>query len=375
MSGNEFDSDHEVEFDPFADLDAGIETADGIVTAVQAVEIIDEVLEEMGFEKKPSAEMPDGTGSPEYDAMPPLLFLLEPPMNHVVSKGSVFVYDLETVPDESRFPRPVRVEKIKRPDLAGVSLAKLITETVQIIQAKIPKLSEEQLLSLQETEANSKKPRKGVLDAIAKQIDADNADDHEIAMMEWRKLSFSPLCCKIVALGIESWNNSVTMVAKNPDEEREILRVLWDHILNFETRCGYNITAFDDAVLIFRSMQLGVDATQKITRKKYGSRESIDLMQAMFTSSFGSGGRKSKKEDDEDWAAPAAYSGINGQSQKLKDVCKMLGIVPLAGYEMSGDQVFDLVEKEFWDEIATYVHSDAVIEFELYGLLNEYLVF
>ena len=325
MSGNEADSDHEVEFDPFADLDGGsvVVADDGVTQTV----------------------WPIGTGSPEYDQQPALLTQIEIAQ---IGKDSLFVFDLETVPDESRFPRPVRVEKVKRPDLPGISLAKLITLTVPTIQAQIPNLSEEQLLSLHESESNSKKPRSTVLTAIDKQIAADNADDHEIAMMEWRKHSFNPFANKIVALGIEARGHSVTMIAKNEAEERELIRVLWEHFANYETRCGYNITAFDDAVLIFRSMLLGIDAPRKIQRKKFANRESIDLMLAMFPSS------------------PA---------RKLKEVCKELGIVPLAGYEMSGDQVFDLVEKEFWDEIATYVHSDAVIEFELYRRLNEYMVF
>jgi len=264
-----------------------------------------------------------------------------------IPSGSLFVFDLETVPDESRFPRPVRVEKVKRPD-APVDLVKLVTQTVPNIKAKIPILSEAQLGKLADLENGMAKPRSGVLDAIQNQLAIDNADDFEIAMAEWKKLSFSPFCNRIVALGIEAKGHSVTMLAKTEDEERELIRVLWQHIQKFRTRCGYNITAFDDAVLIFRSMILGIDAPQKISRKKYSDKESVDLMTCMF---------------------PA------GPAQKLKDVCRMLGIVPLAGYEMSGDKVFDLVEAGDWDGIATYVHSDAVIEFELYNRLSEYVNF
>lgn len=324
MSGNEADSNHEVEFDPFGDLDCGgVLTAD-VPLACTALEGVE--LDSLGEATQEAVNSAAAT----------------------IGKGSIFVYDLETVPDESRFPRPVRVEKVKRPDLPGISLAKLVTLTVPAIKSQIPKLSEEQLTSLHESESNSKKPRVGVLDAIDSQIVADNADDHEIAMMEWRKHSFNPFANKIVALGIEARGHSVTMIAKNESEERELIRVLWEHIANYETRCGYNITAFDDAVLIFRSMLLGIDAPRKIARKKFSNRESIDLMLAMFPVST---------------------------PRKLKEVCKELGIVPLAGYEMSGDQVFDLVEAGDWDGIAKYVHSDAVIEFELYRRLNEYMVF
>jgi len=261
--------------------------------------------------------------------------------------GSVFVFDLETIPDESRFPRPVRVEKVKR-TAAAVDLAKLVTQTVPAIKAKIPTLSEDQLNKLTELENGMAKPRSGVTDAIASQIALDNADDHEAAMNDWKKLSFNPFGNRIVALGIRSAKHMVTMIAKTDDEERELLRVLWDHVHKFRVRCGYNITAFDDAVMVFRSMLLGVDAPSPISRKKFGDRASIDLMTSLFPS---------------------------GQAQKLKEVCRMIGIVPPAGYEMSGDKVFDLVEAGDWDGIAAYVESDAVIEFELYRKLSEYLVF
>lgn len=301
--------------DPFAALDAAKveeQTAD-------FTEALSEIIEPVESEKQP-ADVPG---------------------------GGVFVFDLETVPDESRFPRPVRVEKVKRPN-APVELAKLVTQTVPAIKSKIPTLSEEQLNQLTDLENGLAKPRSGVLDAISQQLAIDNADDHEAAMNEWKKLSFNPFGCRIVALGIRSAKHHVTMLAKNDDEERELLRVLWSHVAEFKTRCGYNITNFDDAVLVMRSMLLGVDASERISRKKYGDRASIDLMTCLF---------------------PA------GPAQKLKEVCKMIGIVPPVGYEMSGDKVFDLAEAGDWAGIAAYVESDAVIEFELYRRLSDYIVF
>ena len=55
--------------------------------------------------------------------------------------GSVFVFDLETVPDESRFPRPEMVEKVRRPDRDDISIVKLAGLTVPSIKAIIPTLS------------------------------------------------------------------------------------------------------------------------------------------------------------------------------------------------------------------------------------------
>ena len=289
----------------------------------------------------------DGVDNAVEDVVTELLKESEPAATGDIPSGGVFVFDLETIPDESRFPRPVRVEKVKRPSIA-CELSKIVTQTVPQVKSWIPKLSEEQLNQLADLENGLKKPRTGVLDAIEEQKRIDDADDFEASMAEWKKLSFNPFGCRIVALGIRSTKHHVTMVAKSDDEERELLRVLWKHIARFKTRCGYNITGFDDAVLVMRSMLLGVESSQLISRKKFGDRASIDLMTVLFPS---------------------------GQAQKLKEVCRMLGIVPPAGYEMSGDKVFDYVEAGRWQEVADYVESDAVIEFELYQRLSDYVLF
>lgn len=289
----------------------------------------------------------DGVDNAVEDVVTELLKESEPAATGDIPSGGVFVFDLETIPDESRFPRPVRVEKVKRPSIA-CELSKIVTQTVPQVKSWIPKLSEEQLNQLADLENGLKKPRTGVLDAIEEQKRIDDADDFEAAMAEWKKLSFNPFGCRIVALGIRSAKHHVTMLAKNDDEERELLRVLWKHIARFKTRCGYNITGFDDAVLVMRSMLLGVESSQLISRKKFGDRASIDLMTVLFPS---------------------------GQAQKLKEVCRMLGIVPPVGYEMSGDKVFDLTEAGDWNGIAAYVESDAVIEFELYQRLSDYVLF
>ena len=289
----------------------------------------------------------DGVDNAVEDVVTELLKESEPAATGDIPSGGVFVFDLETIPDESRFPRPVRVEKVKRPSIA-CELSKIVTQTVPQVKSWIPKLSEEQLNQLADLENGLKKPRTGVLDAIEEQKRIDDADDFEAAMAEWKKLSFNPFGCRIVALGIRSAKHHVTMLAKSDDEERELLRVLWKHIARFKTRCGYNITGFDDAVLVMRSMLLGVESSQLISRKKFGDRASIDLMTVLFPS---------------------------GQAQKLKEVCRMLGIVPPVGYEMSGDKVFDYVEAGRWQEVADYVESDAVIEFELYQRLSDYVLF
>ena len=273
----------------------------------------------------------------ELDSTPPVLV--------PVSRGSVFVYDLETVPDERRFPRPIKKEVPVKPN-SGTDLLKLLTGTVPNITAKIAILSIEELTVLRAQEEAGKN-RGGVLKAIETQLTED-ASDYEREYQQWRNLAFDPAGCRIVALGIEASGVSVTLVANSEEEERGLLRTLWAHILHYNTRAGYNIIGFDDSVVVFRSMLLGVEAPVRLKRAKYSNSQCVDLMLVAYPT---------------------------GKYGALKPLCKQLGIVPLAGYEMSGDKVFDLVEAGDWEGIANYVHSDAVIEFELYQRFADYVIF
>jgi hypothetical protein len=263
----------------------------------------------------------------------------------VVHRGSVFAYDLETIPDEKRFPRPVKVEKPVKPN-SGTDLLKLLAGTVPNITAKLPSLSVDELVVLRAQEEAGKN-RSGVIKSIEMQLTEDSSD-YEREFQQWKNLAFDPAGCRIVALGIEASGASVTMTAKNDDEERELLRVLWLYIMNYTCRTGYNIIGFDDSVVVYRSMLLGVEAPVRLKRNRYSSAQCVDLMLIAY---------------------PTVKYGA------LKPLCKQLGIVPLAGYEMSGDKVFDLVEAGDWEGIANYVHSDAVIEFELYQRFADYVMF
>ena len=261
--------------------------------------------------------------------------------------GSWFVYDLETVPDESRFPKPEPPPKIER-ITADVDLVDLQGSTVAAIGKQLSRLSEDQLRHLLQMEQDADKTRSSVVTAIERELQVfDNTAEHAAMVAEWRKLAFKPWGLRIVALGIETCKGEhVTMLAKTADEERELLRVLWEHVQLFNVRIGYNIHGFDDSVLVARSVMLGVESSLAIDRKRYGSNQSVDLMQMLFP---------------------------DGRPMKLKELCQWIGIEPEAGYEMSGDQVMDLVEAGDWDGIAAYLQSDAKIEAELYRRIRDYI--
>jgi len=256
--------------------------------------------------------------------------------------GGTLFYDFETVPDESRFPRPVAIE---REDAADVDLNDLVRGNLPEIKKRIDDgLSIGQLNALIAIENQSKKPRKGVLDAAES---AMSAGDDEIAA--WRKeCSVNPFKARICAFGWTQRGDAVhSMTSRTDDEERAILEQFWNLVGRAHRRCGYNILGFDDALAVARSIILDVTPSQRLDRRKYGNREAIDLMTALFPS---------------------------GSAQKCKDVCKALGIQIPAG-DMDGSQVFDLYEAEKMQEIADYVMSDVVIERELHDRLVDFITF
>ncbi len=273
---------------------------------------------------------PQSVESPAEKPEPP------PPAN------AVMVYDLETVPDESRFPRPeVNPEATTVPnlDIAGFfEVCKTIPQITSYLGHN--PLSRQQYDDLLEIEQATEKPRKGVVDVICQ------ARDNAVSAFEtWKKdCSVNPLKCRIVAFGWAIGNSRVqSLLASDDDAEREILEKFWSLVATGRRRAGYNITGFDDAVIGIRSLLLGVSPTVKLTRKKYGNHQALDLMTLLFP---------------------------NSTAQKLKDVCDCLRIVPPAG-DMDGSRVFELFDAGKLAEIAAYVESDVWIERELMWKLGE----
>jgi hypothetical protein len=262
-----------------------------------------------------------------------------------IERSSWFVFDLETVPDETRSPKPEVRQPAPRPPVA-CDLADLLTKPITHIRPMLARLAEPQLQELAAIETAGKN-RSTLLNAIADEVQLLTGCDMS-AVEEWKKLSFNPFGCRVVAVGVAQKNAVFAEVARNIDEERVLLRKLWGFINTCPTRVGYNINAFDDAVIIARSIMLGLEEpATPLDRRRFGNRQAIDLMTALF---------------------PA------GQPMKLKELCRLLQIVPPAGYEMSGDKVLQYVEAGDYETVLNYVHSDAIIERELFSKLRGYVV-
>lgn len=292
--------------------------------------------------QKPAAATPPATEAtakpvPASAAIKPL-----PEAKHI-QRSSWFVFDLETVPDETRSPKPEAKQPEPRPPVS-CDLADLLTKPIANIKPMLARLAEPQLRELATIEAGGKN-RATLLSAINDEIGLLTGCDMS-AVDEWRRLSFNPFGCRVVAVGVAQQNGVFAEVARNLDEERVLLRKLWGFIHTCPTRIGYNINAFDDAVIIARSIMLGLDAPETpLDRRKFGNRQSIDLMTALFPS---------------------------GQAMKLKELCRLLQIVPPAGYEMSGDKVLDYAEAGDYETVLNYVHSDAIIERELFHRVRDF---
>lgn len=256
--------------------------------------------------------------------------------------NAVMVYDFETVPDESRFPRPKfdpTASSVPQLDTEQFfTVCKTVSEIAKYLAAN--PLSIEQYDNLIVVEKRADKPRKGVFDEI------EGCKTKALSAFEdWkRECSTNPLKAKIVAFGWSLGNGEVeSMTATNLDEERAICEKFWSLVATGRRRAGYNITGFDDALVGIRSILLGVTPTCKLVRKKYGNHQALDLMTLMFP---------------------------NSSAMKLKEVCAALQIKVPAG-DMDGSKVFDLVQAGKMKEVAEYVRSDVSVERDLMWKLQE----
>lgn len=255
-------------------------------------------------------------------------------------RGQYFIFDIETFPDESRFPRPTVTSRERR----EWDLVKLQAQNAETIvkDLKTGLMQEDQLADLLQLENSSKKPRSTVSKEIMKAIEDLDSD-----MKDWQNDgSLDPWKGKIVAfswsfLGEETVH---TLTAQNADEERFILSMFWA-LQSAGTRVGYNIKAFDDQFIVVRSMLLGVEPSCQMETGRY-SKQSKDMMQLLFPDMQ--------------------------RAKKCKDVAAMLGI-PVPAGDIEGSHVFGLVESGDWDTLHKYSNSDVVVEKAMFRIIKKYL--
>jgi hypothetical protein len=242
-------------------------------------------------------------------------------------------YDLEAIPDVHRFSRPDEKIIEYNPDL---DIAKAMSTVPSTKAALSFGICDEQIMEMLKLENERPKPRAGVLEICNKFLMAGDEP-----MANWRNLAKNPATAAITAMAICPYGDPVPRVwlAKTRDEERELVKAFFEVHAKGGTRVGYNISAYDDRLIVWRALQLGVlPIGRRMTFSRYGGKGSIDLMAKLF-------------------------SGI-GDAMKLKTVLSMLEVHPPAG-DVDGSMVADMVYDGHWELLANYVASDAWSEMQL----------
>lgn len=139
--------------------------------------------------------------------------------------------------------------------------------------------------------------------------------------------------CQIVAIGLMPEGSSTVEVnlARTPDEEAEMLTVVWDALLKIQhpVIIGFNSLGFDLPVLMRRSQYLGV-SYPKLLLDKYRTPH-IDLMQHL------------------------TWNGLV-KARGLKFYCKRFGI-PVHD-EVAGVEIPALVAAGEWNKVIAHCESD-----------------
>ena len=255
------------------------------------------------------------------------------------SKTTIYSYDLETVPDDTRWPRPE--EKIIEPRPIDSAV---VLKTEASCKAELEAgLCEDQARELLAVEQSSKKPRKGIQDALRKHIDLGDQ-----AMQDWKNLSKNPWSCKIVSIGYCRIDSDVpeVLLAQTEKEEIGIIQSFFDLLSAGHVRLGYNILGYDERVIFWRALHYGIKPPVKLKFTRYGTDSCIDVMLKLFNNM--------------------------GDAIPLKDLLYNIGIAPPAG-RTNGSHVLEMVDGAQWDAIAHYVASDAWSEMELYRRIRRVL--
>lgn len=264
---------------------------------------------------------------------------------------SPLIVDIETVPDESRMalfdlpalpspPTETPSDVLNRTTIAAV-VAMSVEGVGKYVESINPPDSWLDTLAATEN-AREKGPRDGVLKLIkAKRGWRDAAkNDFEDRV---KTLSVNPLYCRICALGVIAGDAIPrAMLIEDDEEERKALAEFWRLFQVHRQVVGYNVLAFDLRVILVRSIILGVPVPRIVDRRKFGSRDVLDLMIELFP---------------------------DGRPMGMKAAAKCLGI-RVADDHGNGSQVYQLYKAGDWAAIEKYLFGDLRITEELYQKLS-----
>lgn len=285
------------------------------------------------------SETEEGSGE-EMDAVPQ--HLLENFDDYLAAhNGEFFIFHLDVSPDESRNPRP---ETIKR-ERQDINLKELVTGNADKIKVTLRSgvLFEDQLDELRELEQNGK-----VRDTVLKEIDRA-LGSMDGAFDKWVKEgTTNPWKGRIVsfAWSFVSEDQVHAMLAKNEDEEREILATFWA-LMSVGVRAAYTVADHEDRWIISRSLILGVHSVTgvQLDTGRY-SKQSVDIRSKLFPNSMDALG--------------------------IAEVASLLGI-PVPPDAAVGADVFGIVEAQDWEQLTRFSQATVAVEKEVFRLMKRYV--
>lgn len=241
-------------------------------------------------------------------------------------------FDFETIPDFSRIEsfalEPLPPEADESELLTAEEFLSQDLKTInEWFEKKTPPAK--WIQAIRDAEQAVKKPRKGLFEAL------DSVAERTENRI--KQLSTNPLYCRIcsVAWAVGSDKPVSIYAGDDPLIEKHLVEMLWKQIARCPQVIGYGVEFFDVPVLLARSMILGVHPTRALDRRKYGSRDILDLGQMLFN-----------------------YQIPKGMG--LGVVCKSLGIAS-ACPDVDGSQVYELFKAGKVEEIRAYNEDDVML--------------
>lgn len=195
--------------------------------------------------------------------------------------------DMETVPDYERAelfglpPLPDVQPETGESDLA--SPEEFIAQGLAEIQKSLMDLNpvDSWLDRILDAEQESKKPRKGLTDAIDK-LKKERQAVLDAEGNRRKKMATTPEMCRVVAIGWAAGSRDTeSLVVGENVTELHLLERFWDLVADAGPVVGFNIANFDLPVIFVRSALLGIPATRLIDLSPY-RRDVLDLMVARF---------------------------------------------------------------------------------------------
>ena len=266
------------------------------------------------------------------------------------SQGEPLYLDFETLPDFDRMylfdlePLP-KMPEVDGPD-ALMGAEEFISQAIPEVAGWLAKHNPpaDWVAGIRAAEQSSKKPRKGLFDAL---------DDHtkriaSIASAEAdrvKMLSVNPLYCRICCVSFAVGDSApVSIYAPDRMMEKHLVEQVWRMLGRHTPVIGYGLSFFDIPVLLARSMILGVHPTRFLDRRKYGSRDILDLCKSLF-------------EDQRAFG--------------LGKVCKSLGILS-ALPDVDGSHVYEMWKAGNVQGIRDYCEDDVKLTQKLHKSLAGY---